>query len=98
MRASLLQKGVELEERDFFQDRFSEDELRSLKGDTPVTELFSWNSPSYKKLGLKREDLDDEQLISMMLEEPRLIRRPLTSVGGKLIVGSDRSALEQAFP
>ena len=93
-----MQKGVELEERDFFQDRFSGDELRGLIGDTALTELFSWNSPSYKRLGLKREDLGDDQLISMMLEEPRLIRRPLVSVGSKLIVGSDRTALEQAFP
>ncbi len=93
-----MQKGVELEERDFFQDRFSEDELRGLIGDTSPTELFSWNSPSYRKLGLEREDLHDDRLISMMLEEPRLIRRPLTFVRGKLIVGSDRSALEQAFP
>ena len=98
MRASLLQKGVELVERDFFQDRFSEDELCSLIGDTAPTELFSWNSPSYKKLGLKREDLGHDQLINMMLEEPRLIRRPLTSVGSTLIIGSDKSALERAFP
>lgn len=93
-----MQKGVELVERDFFQDRFSEDELRALIGDTAPTELFSWNSPSYKKLGLKREDLGDDQLISMMLEEPRLIRRPLTSVGSTFIIGSDLSALERAFP
>lgn len=93
-----MQKGVELEERDFFQDRFSEDELRSLIGERPTQDVFSWNSPSFKRLGLKREDLGDDQLISMMLEEPRLIRRPLTSVGSTLIVGSDRSALEQAFP
>ena len=93
-----MQKGVELVERDFFQDRFSEDELRSLIGDTALTELFSWNSPSYKKLGLKREDLDDDQLISMMLEEPRLIRRPLTFVEGTLIIGSDENALRRALP
>lgn len=94
----LLQKGVELVERDFFQDRFSEDELRSLIDDTALTELFSWNSPSYKKLGLEREDLDDDHLISMMLEEPRLIRRPLTFVEGTLIIGSDENALGRAFP
>ena len=93
-----MQKGVELVERDFFQDRFSEGEIRSLIGDTAPTELFSRNSPSYKKLGLNREDLGDDQLIGMMLEEPRLIRRPVTSVGSTLIVGSDKGALERAFP
>ena len=32
MRASLSQKGVDLDERDFFKDGFSEQELRELLG------------------------------------------------------------------
>ena len=68
----LSEKGVEPEERDFFQDRFSEEELRCLLGDRSPTEFFSWNSPSFKKLGLDREGLSDENLI----------RRPLIQVGG----------------
>lgn len=98
MRASLLQKGVELEERDFFEQRFSEEELRQLLGDHPLVQGFSWNSPSFKKLGLNREKLDDEQLIRLVLEEPRLIRRPLVQVGDRVIVGTDGKALEQTFP
>ena len=93
-----MQRGVELAERDFFEVRFSEVEVRQLIGDRPVAEVFSWNSPSFKKLGLNREDLEDDQLIRLMLEEPRLIRRPLVLVGDQLIVGTDRKAMEQAFP
>jgi len=96
--ASLTQKGVELYERDFFLDRFSEEELRSLIGDRPVSEYFSWKSPSFKKLGLDREDLDDDRLIRLMVEEPRLIRRPLIRVGDQLIVGTDKESMEGAFP
>ena len=95
MRASLLQDGVELDERDFFQDPFSEDELRSLVAGTPVEGIFSWNSPSFKKLGLDREDLADDQLVQMMLDEPRLIRRPIIQAGNDLIVGSNKTALDQ---
>ena len=98
MRASLSQKGVDLQERDFFQDRFSEGELRGLMGNRSPSDYFSWNSPSFKKLGLKREDLADEQLVRLMLEEPRLIRRPLVQLGNELIVGTDRKAMEEAFP
>ena len=61
------------------------------------SEFFSWNSPSFKKLGLSREALGDEQLIALMLEEPRLIRRPLIHVGDELIVGSDRKAMQRVF-
>ena len=98
MRASLLQKGVELEERDFFADQLSEDEFRGLIGPRPVSDVFSWNSPSFKKLGLSREELGDDRLVALMLEEPRLIRRPLVQVADELIVGADKRALEAAFP
>ena len=85
MRAWLSQAGVKLEARDFFKDRFSEEELRNLIGDRRVSEFFSWVSPSFKKLGLDRSALDDDQLIAMMLEQPRLIRRPLVVVNGELL-------------
>lgn len=92
----LLQKGAEIvEERDFFQERFSEDELRRLIGGRSLAEVFSWNSPSFKAMGLKREELDDGQLLRLMLDEPRLIRRPLVQVGEQLIIGADRKALER---
>ena len=97
MRAWLSQKGVELDERDFFDDRFSEEELRHLIGERSPSEVFSWNSPSFRKLGIDRESLDDDRLIAMMLNEPRLIRRPLVQVGGKLMVGTDTEALSKAL-
>ena len=93
-----MQKGVELYERDFFADPLSERELRELIGTRPVSEVFSWKSPSFKKLGLDRKTLDDAQLLALMLEDPRRIRRPLIQVEGDLIVGADKAALEAAFP
>ena len=97
MKAELSQKGLELEERDFFKDAFSEQELRDILGDTPPSDIFSWRSPSVKKMGLNKDELTDDQLISLMLEEPRLIRRPLIRMNGKLIVGTDKKAMAQAF-
>ncbi len=92
-----MQEGVELNERDFFAEPLSEKELRGLIGVRPVGEIFSWNSPSFKKLDVSREDLSDEELIRLMLGEPRLIRRPLVQVGAKVVVGTDKDAMEQAF-
>ena len=98
MRASLLQEGVELEERDFFADPLSEQELRCLIGNRPAGQIFSWNSPSFKKLGVTREGLDDDSLIQLMLGEPRLIRRPLVQVGGgEVFVGTDKEVLQRAL-
>ncbi|MDA1347890.1 MAG: hypothetical protein O3A47_03365 [Chloroflexi bacterium] len=92
-----MQDGVELDERDFFSDRFTERELRQLIGEREPSEFFSWSSPSFRKMDLKREHLTEEQLVEMMLDEPRLIRRPLIRAGADLIVGTDKTAMSQAF-
>ena len=92
-----MQEGASLEERDFFEDRFTEEELRGLIGDGAAVNFFSWNSPSFKKLGLSRDDLTDDDLVRLMAEEPRLVRRPLVQVGDELIVGTDKKAMERVF-
>ena len=92
-----MQEGVELEERDFFADPLSDQELRDIIGNRPASQIFSWNSPSFKKLGVTRESLDDDRLIHLMLDEPRLIRRPLVQVGGEVFVGTDEEAMKRAL-
>ncbi len=88
---------MELDERDFFKDGFTEAELRDLLGDTPPADVFSWRSPSARKLGLDRDTVTADELIRLMLDEPRLIRRPLIQVDGRLIVGTDKKAMAEAF-
>ena len=92
-----MQAGLEVEERDFFQDPFSEAELRALIGDRSPADIFSWKSPSFRKLGIDRDSLDDDRMIALMLEEPRLVRRPVTAIGNTLIVGANAKALSQAL-
>ena len=98
MKASLSQDGIELNERDFFKDAFTEAELRDLLGDTPPADVFSWRSPSARKLALDKNTVSPDELIRLMTEEPRLIRRPLISAQGRLIVGTDKRAMADAFP
>ena len=85
MRAWLSRADVELRSRDFFEHRFSEAELRQLFGDRPVSDFFSWNSPSFRKMGRSRDSLTDDELVGLMLDEPRLIRRPLVVVDGEVV-------------
>jgi arsenate reductase/regulatory protein spx len=92
-RQFLLGKGVHYTERDIFKHPFSELELRAIVAQRPVTEIFSYRSPSVKALGLDVERMNDEELIAVMLQEPRLIRRPLLTTGEALAVGFDESQL-----
>ena len=98
MRGALIGSGIELKERDFFKEAFTEAELRGLLGDTPASEIFSWRSPSVKKMGLDKDSLNEDDLVRLMIEEPRLVRRPLIRVGDKLVVGTDKRAMAEAFP
>ncbi len=89
---------MNFEERDFFKDEFSEVELRELLGDTPPSDIFSWRSPSARTLKLDREKVSANELIRLMVEQPRLIRRPLIYTGERLFVGTDKEAMAEAFP
>lgn len=95
-----MQNGLTVEERDYFKDPFTETELRGLAaelGETGVTGMFAARSPSLKKMGLNAADLSDERKLSLMLEEPRLVRRPIVRLGDRLIVGASLKAMTEAL-
>ena len=94
MKAELSQADIEYEERDFFDEPFTVEELRDAIGSRPVSDFFSWRSPSFRKMGLSRDELSDTKLLKLMIEEPRLIRRPLIMTSdGDLVVGTDKKAM-----
>ena len=96
MKAGLSQAGVTtIEERDFFKDSFSRDELEELIAKDDPTKFFSFRSPSFKKLGLEKDSLERDQIISLMLEEPRLIKRPIVKIGDLVILGTDKNLLDR---
>jgi arsenate reductase-like glutaredoxin family protein len=84
---------VETNERDFFKNPFSRAEIMDLlKGKSP-SEMFNFRSPSFKQLGLVKEKLGDNELIELMLKEPRLIRRPVVRISSQVYFGADKSVL-----
>ena len=88
---------MELEERDFFKEPFTQQEIQDLASDVGMVQIFARRSPSLKKMGLADQDLSDEQMVSLMLQEPRLVRRPLVRMGGRLLVGANIKAVEAAL-
>ena len=96
MKAVLSQAGATtIEERDFFKDPFSRYELEELIAKDDPTKFFSFRSPSFKKLGLQKDSLERDQIISLMLEEPRLIKRPIVKIGDIVILGTDKNLLDR---
>ncbi len=62
-----------------------------------AAEMFSFRSPSFKVLGLDQAKLADNELINLMLTEPRLIRRPIVKIGKAVYFGADSKKLAEIF-
>jgi len=90
-RLALRQSGIGFVERDFFREPLTESEIRKLCALTTVDSIFSWNSPSAREYRERRQDITDDELIGLMLVEPRLIRRPLLVQGDEIIIGFRRA-------
>lgn len=88
---------MELAERDFFKDRFTEEEIRGLASTAGISDMFAWRSPSIKQMGLGGRDISEDEMVKLMLQEPRLVRRPLIKLGHRLLVGGNIKAIEAAL-
>ena len=85
---------MEINERDFFKDTFTRAEIDEMLQGKPASEMFNFRSPSFKQLGLERDKLSNNELIDLMLKEPRLVRRPVVRIDGNVYFSADRSVLE----
>ena len=92
-----MQSGAELVERDYFEDRFTKEEVEELASLLDASRIFARRSPSLKQMGLAGQDLSNQEMVRLMLEEPKLVRRPLIRVGDKLMVGGGAAAVEEAI-
>lgn len=92
-----MQQGLTVTARDFFQEPLRPEEIDELAALAPLAELFAWRSPSLKKLGLAGQELPDAELRRLILEEPRLLRRPITRLGDRLIIGANLKLLAAAL-
>jgi len=88
-----LQKGIEINERDFFKVPFNRAEIEDLLQGKPASEMFNFRSPSFKGLALDREKIGNDQLVELMLKEPRLVRRPVVRIGKEVFFGADSKRL-----
>ena len=90
-----MQKRFEINERDFFKNPFNCTEIENLLQGKPASEMFNFRSPSFKKMGLEKDSLTDDNLIELMLKEPRLIRRPVVRIGKNVYFGASSKVLAE---
>jgi arsenate reductase-like glutaredoxin family protein len=89
--------AVELDERDYAKQPLNETELKDLFKAVDPRDYINQKSPAFKSLNLKGKTLAPEQALKLMVQEPNLIKRPLTIAGRKIVAGFDRDQLRQIF-
>jgi arsenate reductase (glutaredoxin) len=92
----LAEKGQDFERRDYFKDPFTEAELRELftsVGLSPA-EVLSKRSTVYKELGLADRSVSEDELLTLMVEHPTLIRRPIVVKDGQAVIGFNKGKIE----
>jgi len=80
---------MDVEERDFFKDPFTESELKKIikmTGKKPQ-EMLRKRDKMYKELDLENIKKTDIQLIKLMVKYPGLILRPIVITKNKAHVG-----------
>lgn len=84
-------------ERDYAKAPLTADELREVFAGHDPREFLNPKSPAFKATGLDAKSLSAEQAIKLMVEDSRVIKRPLTIVGKRLVAGFDKEALRKAL-
>jgi Spx/MgsR family transcriptional regulator len=92
----LKESGVEYERREYFKDRFSKEELRALLESAGLTvqDVISTRSTPYKQHDLANRSLDDDEILDLMVEDPRLLRRPIVTGTDGVVVGHNSGKLQ----
>jgi Spx/MgsR family transcriptional regulator len=79
---------------DFKSAPVSHEKIESWTKQAPLSTLLNTKGATYRTLGLKSLDLDDNGKLQWMAQHNLLIKRPVIEYGDRLIVGYDESHYE----
>lgn len=93
VRKFLEDAGVVLDIRDLSKRPFTVDEVYKLVGFVPLEYFLNSQSPSFKKHHLDREDVDRDETIALIAQDPTLLRQPIIRTNRLFTVGCDRKKI-----
>ena len=85
----LRESGVSFEKVNYYLKPLSKKKLTELIRKMKISprELLRTSEPIYKELGLARGEFSDDEIISLMVEHPDLIQRPIVERGDRAVLG-----------
>lgn len=89
--------NIPFQEKHIFRETPTKEEMMKILSLTTegIDEILATRSQTFKDLGIDVNELSLSQLIELIIEEPKLLRRPIITSGKKLIVGYNESALQK---
>ncbi|MGI1821944.1 Spx/MgsR family RNA polymerase-binding regulatory protein [Exiguobacterium sp. TRN 1102] len=95
-KAFLQEQELQVSERHIFRDAPTVDELLQLLAisEEGVDSLLATRSQAFKQLDVDVEDLKLSELLKLMSENPKLLKRPILTDGKEMIVGYDKVSIE----
>jgi len=91
----LQAKKVELEEREYGKNPFSEKELRDIIGEEPIERFLNTRTPLYKEKNMKQKPPSKDEAIKLMLKDPNLLKRPVIIKGRKKLTGFNEDEVKE---
>jgi arsenate reductase len=78
-KAMLEEKGLDFETRLYLEDKLSKKEITDIlkKLDIPAEKLLRKGEDSYRELASKKDDLTEEDILELMVADPKVIERPI---------------------
>ncbi len=85
----LRESGVEFEKVNYYNQPLTKKKLTELirKMKIKPRELLRTSESIYRELGLGKSEFTDDEIISLMVEHPDLIQRPIVERGNRAVLG-----------
>src|SRR3954464_7342513 len=85
----LRESGVPFEKVNYYVEPLSKKKLTELirKLNMKPRELLRKSEATYKELGLAEDTFGDSELITLMVEHPELLQRPIVERGDRAVLG-----------
>jgi arsenate reductase len=84
----LRENEVDFEKVNYYISPLTKKKLRELlkKMKLSPRDLLRKSEPVYRELGLAKDDFTDEQIVSLMIEHPDLMQRPIVERGDRAVL------------
>ncbi len=85
----LRESGVDFQKVNYYNQPLTKTKLAELlsKMKLKPRDLLRTSEPIYRELGLGKGEFTDDRIISLMIEHPDLIQRPIVERGDRAVLG-----------